>query len=235
MDLFSVLYDPSTASPFGIEVEHSDGTKSLYGLSTAGRVWANHGNTPEHVVKTGFAPYTKSAQESIEPAIEGVIVLSLEEVRKHVNPELAYAGRTIRSRKTETPSRSFSISTSTRTTKRQVADYLASKFTMAIARSSAINEVKSANIGFSTRLNTLKTTSEDPSKIWLVDRVGSILGRSNMRRIGEKINPDSTLYSENNRINRRVKSLIGNEEIDLSNYPVSERINLSGIERFRRA
>jgi hypothetical protein len=91
-------------------------------------------------------------------------------------------------------------------------------------------------VGFSTKLNTLKTTSEDPSKMWLVDRVGSILGRGQMRRIGTKINPDkSSIYSENNRINRRVKSLIGNEEVDLSDYPVDERINISSLERFKRA
>lgn len=235
MDLFSFLYDASTASPFGIEVEHPDGTKSLYGLSTAGRVWANNGKTPQQVVKTGFAPYTKSAQESIGQAIDGSVVLSLDEIKKHVNPELNYTGRTVRNRKSDVPSRSFSISTSTRTTKTQIADYLASKFAMSISRSSAVNEVKSANIGFSSKLNTLKTASEDPSKTWLVDKVSSILGRGNMRRIGEKINPDSSVYSENNRINRRVKSLIGNEEIDLSDYPVDERISISSLERFRRA
>lgn len=235
MDLFSFLYDASTASPFGIEVEHPDGTKSLYGLSTAGRVWANNGKTPQQVVKTGFAPYTKSAQESIGQAIDGSVVLSLDEIKKHVNPELNYTGRTVRNRKSDVPSRSFSISTSTRTTKTRIADYLASKFAMSISRSSAVNEVKSANIGFSSKLNTLKTASEDPSKTWLVDKVSSILGRGNMRRIGEKINPDSSVYSENNRINRRVKSLIGNEEIDLSDYPVDERISISSLERFRRA
>lgn len=235
MDLFSVLYDPTTASPFGIEVEHSDGTKSLYGLSTAGRTWANNGRMPEQVVRTGFAPYTKSAQESIEPAIDGSIVLSLEEVKKHVNPELKYVGRIIKNIKSDTPRRGFSVSTSANGMKNRITDYLASRFAVSITRSSAINEVKSANVGFSSKLNTLKTASADPSKTWLVDRVGSILGRGNMRRIGEKINPNSNIYSENSRINRRVKSLIGNEEIDLSDYPVGERINISSLERFRRA
>jgi hypothetical protein len=71
--------------------------------------------------------------------------------------------------------------------------------------------------------------------MWLVDRVGSILGRGQMRRIGTKVNPDkSSIYSENSRINRRVKSLIGNEEIDLSDYPVDERISISSLERFKR-
>jgi hypothetical protein len=56
-----------------------------------------------------------------------------------------------------------------------------------------------------------------------------------MRRIGTKVNPDkSSIYSENSRINRRVKSLIGNEEIDLSDYPVDERISISSLERFKR-
>jgi hypothetical protein len=236
MDLFSVLYDPSTSSPFGVEVEHADGTKSLYGLSTAGKIWAASGSAPGHVIQTGFAPYTKSAQESIEPAIDGNVVLSLDEIRGHLNPELVYVGRTIKNRKSETPSRNFCISMSTRSTKLRVIDYIASKFSISVSQSSAVNEVKSANIGFSSKLNTLKTASEDPSKIWKADMVGSILGRGQMRRIGTKVNPNkSEIYSENNRINRRVKSLIGNEEIDLSDYPITERINLSGLERFRRA
>jgi hypothetical protein len=235
VDLFSVLYDPSTSSPFGIEVEHFDGTKSLHGLSTAGRSWANNGVTPERVIRTGFAPYTKSAQETIEPAIDGNVVLSLEEIRKHVNPELVYIGRIVKTRDSDTPRKSFTMSMSPNLSKSRIIDYLASKFSMSLTQSSAINEVKSANIGFSSKLNTLKTTSEDPSKMWLVDRVGSILGRGQMRRIGTKVNPDkSSIYSENSRINRRVKSLIGNEEIDLSDYPVDERISISSLERFKR-
>ena len=101
MDLFSVLYDPSTSSPFGVEIEHSDGTKSLYGLSTAGRGWANTGSAPETIIRTGFAPYTKSAQEAMEPAIDGSIVLSLAEIREYANPELIYVGRTIKNRNPE--------------------------------------------------------------------------------------------------------------------------------------
>jgi hypothetical protein len=236
MDLFSVLYDPSTSSPFGVEIEHSDGTKSLYGLSTAGRSWANTGAAPEMVIRTGFAPYTKSAQEAMEPAMDGSVVLSLAEIREHTSPELVYVGRTVKSRSPEAPRSSFSMSNSVGHAKSRIIDYLASKFSMSLTRSSAVNEVKSANVGFSSKLNTLKTTSEDPSKMWLVDRVGSILGRGQMRRIGTKINPDkSSIYSENNRINRRVKSLIGNEEVDLSDYPVNERINISSLERFKRA
>jgi hypothetical protein len=236
MDLFSVLYDPSTSSPFGIEVEHSDGTKSLYGLSTAGRSWASNGLAPERIIRTGFAPYTKSAQQAVEPAIDGSIVLSLGEIREHINPELVYVGRTVKNRDLDMPPRSFVMSMFPNLSKSRIVDYLASKFSMSLTQSSAVNEVKSANIGFSSKLNTLKTASEDPSKMWLVDRVGSILGRGQMRRIGTKINPDkSSIYSENSRINRRVKSLIGNEEIDLSDYPVAERINISSLERFKRA
>jgi hypothetical protein len=235
MDLFSVLYDPSTSSPFGVEIEHSDGTKSLYGLSTAGRGWANTGSAPETIIRTGFAPYTKSAQESMEPAIDGSIVLSLAEIREHTSPELVYVGRTVKNRNPESPRNGFVMSMSTGKTKSRIIDYLASKFSMSLTRSSAVNEVKSANVGFSSKLNILKTTSDDPSKMWLVDRVGSILGRGQMRRIGTKVNPDkSSIYSENSRINRRVKSLIGNEEIDLSDYPVDERISISSLERFKR-
>ena len=120
--------------------------------------------------------------------------------------------------------------------KSRIIDYLASRFSMSLTQSSVVNEVKSANVGFSSKSNTLKTASEDPSKMWLVDRVGSILGRGQMRRIGTKLNSDkSSIYSENSRINRRVKSLIGNEEVDLSDYPVTERINISSLERFKRA
>jgi hypothetical protein len=236
MDLFSVLYDPSTSSPFGVEIEHSDGTKSLHGLSTAGRIWAISGAAPERVIQTGFAPYTKSAQEAVEPAIDGSVVLSLSEIREHVNPELVYVGRTIKNSNVETPRKSFTMSMSVGHAKSRIIDYLASRFSMSLNQSSVVNEVKSANVGFNSKSNTLKTTSEDPSKMWLVDRVGSILGRGQMRRIGTKINPDkSSIYSENNRINRRVKSLIGNEEVDLSDYPVAERINIAILERFKRA
>jgi len=237
MDLFSIVYDPTVSSPFGLLIEHPDGQKSLYGLSSSGREWAGYGNpqTPSWMISTPLAPYTKSAQEAMQPAIDGDIYLSLDEIREHVNPELNYVGRTVRNRKSDKPKRSFSISSTFGIDKSRVADYLAVKFNISLMQNSAVNEVKSANLGFSSKLNVIKSASNEESKSWLADRVGSALGRSAMRRMGEKVNSDiRDSYSDNSRINRRVKSLIGNIEIDISDYPINERITISGIERIKR-
>jgi hypothetical protein len=237
MQLFSVIYDPSTSSPFGLVVEDAGGEKHAYGLSEAGRYWEKSGNTsvPEAMITTGFAPYTKSAQEAMLPAITGDVLLSLSEIKEYVNPEMIYTGRTIKKNKKNTSGRTFSISKSYGKSKVQVAEYLAEKFKSSIRQATVVHEVKSANIGFSEKINTLKTASSEPGKVWLVDRVGYFLGRSTARRMGEKINSAHRGgYSENNRINRRVKSLIGNEEVDLSHYPIPERMNISCIERTRR-
>ena len=237
MQLFSVVYDPSTSSPFGLVVEDASGERHAYGLSEAGRYWEKSGNTsiPERMITTGFAPYTKSAQEALSLAITGDVVVSLSEIKEYVSPEMVYAGRTIRKNTKQPSGRTFSISKSYGKSKVQIAEYLAEKFKSSIKQATVVYEVKSANIGFSEKINIPKTVSSEPGKVWLVDRVGSFLGRSTSRRMGEKINSAyRDGYSENNRINRRVKSLIGTEEVDLSHYPIPERMNISGIERTRR-
>lgn len=237
MQLFSVIYDPSTSSPFGVVIEGSDGKKSAFGLSEAGRQWEKYGtkSAPEWMITTSFAPYTKSAEDAISLAISGEVPISLEEIKEYVNPEMVYAGRTIRKNVNQLSGRKFSMSKSYGKSKVQIAEYLAEKFKSSIKQATVVYEVKSANIGFSEKVNVLKTASEDPGKTWLIDRVTSFLGRSASRRMGEKINSASrNNYSENNRINRRVKSLIGVTEIDVSWYPVPERMNISGIERTRR-
>jgi hypothetical protein len=237
MNLFSVIYDPTTSSPFGILVEGPDGHKSAHGLNESGRNWAKSGNisAPSWMISTGFSPYTKSAQDAISLAINGDVVISLSDIREHVSPEMIYAGRTIRKNTAAIPVRKFSISQATGKSKIQVAEYLAEKFKSSIKQSTVVYEIKSANVCFSEKINTLKSSNDDPGKTWLVDRVGSFLGRSTLRRMGEKVNFNSkSAYSENNRANRRVKSLIGNIEVDISWYPTSERINFSGFERVKR-
>lgn len=239
MNIFSLVYDPTTSSPFLAIVEQQDNTKSYFGLSEQGRQWAEFASEqkqlPSRMISTGFAPYTKSAQELIEPAMAGEVALSLEDVRSHIYPEMVYAGRTINRPHSKKPNRSFSISSMPNGNKPGVADYLAQKFILSLNTESVIREAKSENISFSSKTNYLTSTNEDPGKAWLMDRVGAFLGRGLSRRMGEKVNSgNNNNYSENNRINRRVKSLIGNVEIDIREYPLVERINFSGIERFRR-
>jgi hypothetical protein len=237
MDIFSVIYDPTTSSTFGVIVEKSDGVRLSYGLSEQGRRWAssNQKNAPEWMIHTGFAPYTKSAQDLISPAIDGETVLSLDEVRNHVSPEMVYVGRTIKKKANLDSRRVFSISSSFGVSKSTISDYLAEKFKSSIKQESVVYEVKSLNVGFSSKINSPKTTSQDPSKTWLIDRVNFFLGRSTSRRMGQKVHSQSFEdYSQNNRINRRVKSLIGNIETDISNYSVPQRISHSGVGRVKR-
>ena len=237
MDFFSVIYDPTTSSPFGVTIEDSMGVKTSYGLSERGHEWAMLGakSIPEWMISTNLAPYTKSAQEAISLAINGEVPISLSEIREYSNPEMIYGGRTVRKTGIQPFSRKFSISQSEGKSKVQVAEYLAEKFKSSIKQSTVVHEVKSSNLGFSEKINIPKTASEDPGKVWLVDRVCSFLGRGTSRRMGEKINAAyRSKYSSNNRTNRRVKSLIGNIEVDVSSYPTPERMNISGIERAKR-
>lgn len=205
----------------------------MYGLTEQGRKWVEHNqqSLPEHMINTGFAPYTKSAQELINPAIDGETVVSLSELREHISPEMIYVERIIKKKTNLEHSRTFSVSANMGIPKSIICDYLAEKFKSLIKQNCVVYEIKSLNIGFSSKINSLKTVSEDPSKVWMVDRVNSFLGRGLSRRMGQKVHSQNfQKYSQNNRINRRVKSLIGNVEVDISDYSISQRINYSSID-----
>jgi hypothetical protein len=235
MELFSIIYDPSTSSPFALVVEKAGGEKTTHGLTSFARSWAEtKSSKPEGMVSTPFAPLTKSAYEAISGAISGDVYLSLDDIREHTTPLHVHAERKINKNVIEGKTSRPNMLNMTSGDKVSLIDYLANRFVRSSTAASAAKEAKSFNLCFNAKSNSLHTSQNSPETVWKADSLGNATGRGMIRRIGTKVNSfGNKEYSDNNRINRRVKSLIGNIEVDISDKPTMYRIDMSWAERFR--
>jgi hypothetical protein len=234
MNIFSLIYDPITATPFAVKVVSPEAI-TFHGLTNSGREWASSGKSlPFGMAETPHAPLTPAIQEKISPMVSGEEFIPLGEMREYLFTDMKH-----KQRKVFPPKESISVSEKLLSdfsgeNKVRVVNFKALNFMRIRNHASAISEMKTGNLFFSLSSNMPRSSSTSDENIWRSERIVSVLGRGSSRRMGMKSrNNYSIPDSYNSRINRRVKNLLGENIINDVSTSV-RKIDTAMISRLRR-
>ena len=214
MNLFSLIYDPITSSPFAVLVKSSQRDERILGLTDRARdIYVSRGSAfiPEGMVKTPYGPLTEEAREKVESMISGEEFFPLSEIKDILSPRYIYAGRRVS--KVNTEEKAFPHFSSSGIFRNDILDYRAGSFRSTGKQISILSQIKASHVFFDNETNCPTSLPNEAGYGYEGEKIEASLGRSSARRLGIAVKSISeNSYSKNNRINRRVKSLIGIDE-----------------------
>jgi len=236
MKLFSLIYDPITSSPFAVMIKSSPSDESILGVTDRAReTYSSRGYSfvPDGMIKTPYGPLTAKAQEKVSSMINGDEFFPLSEMREMLSPRYIYVGRKIT--RSVTDRKSIESKGKNHGFSQDSLGYRTTLFMTHSKQISALSHVKTSHVFFDLETNRPSVLPNDAGYGYDGDRIEASMGRSSARRIGlasKSLRPIS--YSTNNRINRRVKTLIGVDYAIGQNESIPTRIVESKIEYSRR-
>lgn len=231
MNLFSLIYDPITSSPFAVLVKSSQQNERILGLTDRAReIYISRGSAfiPEGMVKTPYGPLTAEAEEKVESMISGEEFFPLSEIKDILSPRYVYTGRTTPN--SSTSEKSFPHFAASEKFRNELLEYKSGSFMSLGRQISTLSQIKASHVFFDTETNCPTSLANDAGYGYEGEKIEASLGRSSSRRLGIAFKSVSDIpYSKNHRINRRVKSLIGIEENFINSPSIKTRILNSKI------
>lgn len=214
MKLFSLIYDPTTSSPFAVMVKSSQENEQILAITDRAReIYASRGSSfiPDGMVKTPYGPLTFAAEEKVASMISGEEFFPLSEIKEILSPRYSYIGRAVSSDVISKKTSPY-FSTSKRF-RNEILEQKSSSFLSANKKISTLSQIKSSHVFFDIYTNCPTSLANDAGFGYEGEKMEASLGRSSSRRLGIEFNSISdNRYSINNRVHRRVKSLIGIDE-----------------------
>lgn len=238
MKLFSLIYDPITSSPFAVMVKSSQENEQILAITERAReIYASRGSSfiPDGMVKTPYGPLTSDAEEKVESMISGDEFFPLSEIKEILSPRYSYIGRTISN--DFISEKIFPHFATSKEFRNEILEQKSSSFITSNKHISALSQVKTSHVFFDIETNCPKSLANDAGYGYEGEKMEASMGRSSSRRLGIVFNSASDKrYSKNNRINRRVKSLIGIDEEFINSVNTKTRmLNAKIIFAKRRA
>lgn len=238
MNLFSLIYDPITSSPFAVLVKSSQHDERILALTDRAReIYTSTGSAfiPDGMVKTPYGPLTAEAEEKVESMISGEEFFPLSEIKEILSPRYIYVGRVAKEHRTDKKSAPhFTNSTMFRN---EILEHRSGSFISTNRHISTLSQIKMSHVFFDLETNCPTSLANEAGYGYEGEKIEASLGRSSSRRLGRAFNAVSDVpYSSNHRINRRVKSLIGIDENFINSFNTKNRIlNAKIIFSKRRA